>query len=478
MANTQRGVNTGKINELREMFFPNGVPDNPNGVSSTNLASNYFHMGDSVDAKYDAFRKNYVEPNTHAFVREVPNPKAGQAAQILDSNGRPTVEPPTIKEDFTVQGPIVMGKASAYAKEIKAKIDGFVGDENFKNLPDKTRENFGNLKKVIDNLTEGTTISDHAGNTMQVPVKEWEAVKQWRTDVGKVTAADEKIGLAKGTLGKLSGLLGEDIETSVGKLWGSNSADALKSLKDANTAHQEWNEIFTPGLRRKIFGRGQNPNLARIGGNSKIIDQEKLADPATLYNGIAQSPEIARQFVSAFGSGKENIAKGSVLGSLIDKATNSANNSFSADALINQLKAPGYRELYTSSERDGITNFLRQIRTMDPSTLSGNRGIGYKEGLFHLTTPALGAAMGHPIEGLALQAGVELTTRQFAQKVLLNPRLARIAAQLPYQAAGSTQAGLLTSQLMKGMTGLVITATINGNQEQRRIDDKGQLVKP
>src|ERR1700754_1870723 len=124
-------------------------------------------------------------------------------------------------------------------------------------------------------------------------------------------------------------------------------------------------------MRGKLF-KGA-PNLSRNASN--------LADPTTLYNGIAESPQVARQFMDALANGKQEIAKGTIMDKIISNATDSASGSTSWDKVINQFQSPGYREIYTAKERSDLENMFRAMRKTDPSDLTGtSRALGWQHG--------------------------------------------------------------------------------------------------
>ncbi len=244
----------------------------------------------------------------------------------------------------------------------------------------------------------------------------YDTVKQLRTDIGEL-AADKSMrdvyqSRQTGGLAHLRDLLGEDIDNSIARSWTIDKQGAQSALASANVATKQ-----------------------RIKAQS--IDE------------------------------------------MVKESTDQASKKFDADAFINKMKdtSDWHYKALTQNERGDIEQVMRAIRAVSPVS-AGNylpRSLAIHAGMF-----ALGAAHG-AIQGNLGTAGVEglslmIGSHVFANKVLLNPKYARLAARLPSLPTDSFEASTITKTLLKAMQGATIYITDkNGKQTPAIIDEKGKV---
>ena len=474
LADQQRAATSAKLDDLKKQFVPNGIPDNVNGILQKKLAENYFDAENAKNQQYSDFQTNHVEKNTIPVVTEKANPNytppgpvPTNAADWTAYKQAQATNTPTIQQIEHLQGPVFLHETLPLATDLKTKLDNFKAGSEYQSLPELAKQQFNNISSTVNNLVQPTK-TIFQGKEVDLPVADYEKVKLLRSAIGKKLGNISQFGLPDKMLSDIKTSLGNDLQNSVKNYWG-NGQQASSDLADANASHAALRQLFNPDLKGKIFSG--NSNLSKSGAN--------MADPTSLIDDVGKSPVIAKQFMDGLGPQNAQLAKGAVLGKLIEGATNTANNAFSADSVINQLEAPGYRELFSASDRANIINTMRQFRTMNPGDL--NSKVGYIQNMaFHMALPAAGALAGnlsgHMITGALAGGMLEVGLGQFARRILLDPKYARIAAQLPYAKAGSAQAGLLQTQLMQALKGTTVGVVLNNGQKvPAQVDNNGKL---
>lgn len=468
LADSQRALQASKLKDLQSQYFPNGVPQNINGFTQGKLVENFFDAKDKVKAKFDDFRDNYANKNVIPVTSEEPNPNyipPTNAQQFAQQKAQGIG--PTIKTQQDVRGPIMLTESAQLADEIKGKLDKYRTGSDFEQLPQRSKDKFNELNSLVNNLSKRTSTVVN-GQTVQMPIQTWEKLKQINTDIGLSKSELSNFSLAQSQVVGLSQALKRDIQSSIEGHWGSGKATYQK-LEDANASHGAFKDLFDEPLKGKLF-KG-NENLSRNGAN--------LTDPTNLYAHVSESPVIAKQFMDALGPTNRNVAKGAIIGQLSEIANNPATGDFSPDAMINKLNSPGYKEIFSSAERASAENLLRQLRGSNPSDLV-SKGAGISNKAFHMAFPLVGLAggiaTGHMGVGLLSGVGVEMGLSTFAKKIMLNPKYARIAAQLPYQSATSSSARILSKSLMQALKGSSISVIMkDGSKQSAIVDDKGEI---
>jgi hypothetical protein len=172
--------------------------------------------------------------------------------------------------------------------------------------------------------------------------------------------------------------------------------------------------------------------------------------------------------------------KANAVDNLVRDSTDQANKSFNPDTFINNMKdeKSWYYDALGNQNRGDLEQVMRAIRAVQPAGQSGMlKSLGVHAGLF--TLGAVGGLLeGHLPMGSSLGLTAMIGAHQFASKVLLDPKYARLAAKLPSLPTDSFEASTITKTLLKAMKGsAVYLVTPSGGKIQATIDEKG-IPKP
>lgn len=236
--------------------------------------------------------------------------------------------------------------------------------------------------------------------------------------------------------------------------------DAAKQLRtDIGAATASESKINLQAPNKSI-------GLQRGGGVLASLRDKLGSDiESTLTN---MGPDALKEYGDAVGMTKTRI-KASLFDKVISKNTSEGTGMLNVDKAINDFKNPTspFAKEFTSEERNSITGALNSIRNVSPqydgALKYGSQGPG--KFIFY---SAYAAA--HPMKFI-----VAIASKDLFEKILSQPKYAKILAQLPSAPSKSSQASMMTKSLLKGALKSVPAEMIapSGFKVKGHIDDQG-----
>ncbi len=448
-----------------------GTPEQIGKQGQQALSNAYSVSKDNYTDLYDQFNEKVIQPNTNT-VKVVVGREPDVQSSVLDASGQPlpAQKGAPITEDRQIALPIHLGTTSSWVQTEGQQINKLLSPDDFENLPPALQSSYNKVKSVLKDAANPTEIMLPDGSTQMIPFKEYDAVKEARTQLGYLLKNAE--GIKKKLYTGLRDVLDQDISSTLKAVDPSGNAQGLKNSADvAFGVHQD---VIEPVMNRVYK---TDPAL------------KQYQDPQEMFKNADTDPAIARQLRAAFRPTDLPILKTGMMSQAIDGAYDSATGLTNVDQLINKITSPGspYKSVFTPSELTNMEIMLRGMRSQTPNALQSGRSLGFHAG--HIALAAIsggaGALTGHDtssrVEGAVLGAGVILIApSQFVNRVLLNPTYARIAAQLPKVTAGSQEASLMTKTLLKGAlrgTQVLVANGTDAEPTKALIGNDGSIIQ-
>lgn len=271
----------------------------------------------------------------------------------------------------------------------------------------------------------------------------------------------EKLFLLKQTVDKLTN--GSEVITQEGQHF--NSFETIKDLRSKIGALAEDQAL------KKIYQTRETGGLSKL---ASLLGDD-IQDSITTWK---VNPQQSLQDLKTANLATPARLKANAFDRLMYESTDVANRKLNPDTFINKMtdEREWYRNKFTSEDRKNIVEVMRSIRAVQPAGQVGNnlysRSMWVHAGMFGLgaLTGSIRQAAG---EGMALL----VSAHTFADKILLNPKYARLAAKLPSLPTDSFEASNITKtflNLMKGSAVYMITP--DGGKIEAHIDDKGKPI--
>lgn len=471
LRNTQKKQQVDEINNLFQKIGGQGNPPSTAPAPQPDLTATVGRQGQQAladaynsskgkyEGLYNQFQKQVIEPNTHN-IKVVTGYGPDTPSSIIDpSTGQPG--PPTpggpIVEDRQVELPTFLNRTAQYAKDSLPKLNQYIGPDAYENLPPTVQSKYKRISKLLEDISTPTQVMTDSGDIVETPIKNYDAVKQTRTDLQSLI--DNSTGIKKKTLTELSKFMDQDINGTLNGIDPSGNASALRD--QANAAYGAHRDTFDPILER-VYKNGD-------------ASLKQFEDPQHMFDAADTDPAIARKLRGAFRDQDLPVLKTGMLSTAFDKAYDPASKSLNVDALLSKITASDspYKSVFTPTELANTEQVLRGLRTQNAGAMQTGKGLGFYGGRFALAAGggAAGAMMGHDTGSRALGtiagAGTALIAPSiFVNRVLLNPTNARIAAQLSKLPADSPTARMLTQTLLKGALKGVQIETATPTQEE------------
>lgn len=317
-----------------------------------------------------------------------------------------------------VTAPITLTKSSQYSKGMIDELDELVESVNRNNIPVT-----GEIAKIRSYLQGFQAPSKKSGVPNVKPFAEIEEARDALDKVLKTAKPGERKTVA---LEGLRDSLDKDIQSSV-KRWGAGSLDKYREL------------VKSKEYRRELFSKDVRGSLAEAG--------EK---PSEFFKDAASSSEKARRYAISTGVAAEGRTGYSVLNNdnplardyvenLMTK--HSSKDFFQGKAAFqefdNDLKQEIPQKFINAETRSNLKHLFEKASIVRPSSEVGAYALEMHKGNLLLR---LGRATTQFI-----------TMKQFAKRVLVNPKYARIAANLIDAPVESNRAKLLTKAFQVAM---------------------------
>ena len=346
-----------------------------------------------------------------------------QTSSVLDAEGNPTVTPEM--KQVEIKGPIMYPQTGAIINKILPELQTTIN-----RLPQDSpnRNRLVQLASTMQDLGKG--IAGEDGSTTFV--KDWNTIKQFRTDVYRSlnTTLPGDTSRAQGGLKLLADSLGKDIDTSVKSVWDKVSPGSSDRMADALSTSRDHFSTFNDRIQSSAFGTPKRP-----------------ADASTIFNTAKTNPEAAGEMIKSLGTDGQRSIRGAFFDDIIK---NSRGNPIQS---LQMLDSPSYRRLFSASDYSDMSNFFKTIQTVQPDASQMGkysiavRGAGVAIGL--------GGSLltGHLPISTGIGASVILGGNQFAERVLLNPKIARQASRLAQIDPGSAEATIVRRTILGAMRG-------------------------
>src|ERR1700741_547495 len=420
------------------------------------------HLGqaEAIEKKaWDTFRDTHVKPNTETVPKLV-GFEEGNINDIDPNTGQARLVPKI--EHVEVKGPIYTPNTLQLAGKVLPKLDEFMKGETFQQLPPMMQTKYAKLYATMKDLATPFESGDKNGHPVQIPVKEWETLKDVRTDINRLVSGKPTPNFPEAQLKKIAESLGEDIDLSIATLW-KNGPAAERALAVANKATEFKKSTFTKEIDRKLYGtyeRGQ-------------LDKRLEGDPSRVFKDAYKSPEKAERLMKAMGKGNESYIKGDYFDNvLMDKGFGQNYSKFNPQNIIDDLENPNSvsRVILNADERNNVLRFARASKTMGEA--NSNTSLNFINGKFVIN---LGIAATKAISGINLPARVAISGIQLMEAVKDSKTLTDIASRLIKIRPDSAEAQAASKLLLRGLRGIEVSLGVGTEERRATISDNGSI---
>jgi hypothetical protein len=415
---------------------------------------------EAVEKKaFNNFRTNHVEPNTEKLTKLV----GYEQGKIVDPK---TGEAPLIPkfEEVEVKGPIYTANTQVLAQKVMPKLDEFMKGETFQQLPPNMQTKYTNLYATIKDLATPFEAVDKTGHPVQIPIKEWETLKEVRTQINDMVGGKPNPTFPQAGLKLVADELKKDIDLSIGSLW-RNGPEAEKALAIANKATQFKKQVFTKEIDKLQYGSYEDGKLdTRISG-----------DPSEVFKAAYKSPEKAARLMKALGPNNQGYMKGDYFDNvLMNKGFGSNYSKFNPSAIVTELENPNSvsRTILNADERNNVLRFARAAKNMgdEQAKLSS---LSFLNGKFNIN---LGIAASRATTGSSIPARVVIGGLQLMEAVRDNKAMVDIGSRLIKIRPDSAEAQNASKLFLRGLRGAEVVLNINGEDRPATIGDNGKVL--
>jgi hypothetical protein len=368
-------------------------------------------------------------------------------------------------EDIEIKGPITMANSQKLAQDALPDLDAFMKGDSYSRLPDFAKQKYASLYGTLKNVAEGTKIIRN-GQEVEVPLKEFETVKDIRTTINQSISGKPDPNFPQAKLKKLAEALGQDVDLSVQNFW-KNGPQAMKDLDVANSATRLRRQNFqTSEIMRRMAGTQESGHM----------DTRVEADPDKFFQGVYKSPEQAARLMTAVGKADAAYIKGDYLDNhLLPKAFGPNYSKFEPSKIINELENPNSsaREILTADERNNILRVMRAARASGQET--GEKGNTAMTFLRDQAALNIGIAASRTLVGSSTPIRAAIGIKEFFEYVRNSKPAAEYAQRLLKVRPDSVEGQQAAKLFLRGVKGAIMTVTIDGKDRKAEVVDNGKL---
>jgi hypothetical protein len=446
----------------------NATPVEIGKAGQKSLGDAFASSDGKVKQAYTQFQKEVIEPNTRD-IKVIQGYTEPSASGLLDANGQPVMSARTpIIETRKVELPVPLVGTKSFADAKGAELAKFLSPEEFETLPTYLQAKYKSVNKLLQDVVQPTEIMAADGTTQSLAFKEYNTLKEIRTQLGDLIGSTE--GNKKRIFSQLSSAIDKDIEATLKATDPTGKATALRDK--ANALYAEHKDIYDPVMKR-VYKDGD-------------VSLRQYEDPSAMFAAADTDPKVARQLRAAFKPTDLPVLKTGMMSQAIDKAFDPASGTFNVDELINKISAADspYKSVFTPYELKATEELLRAVRGQNTLGMQAGRAIDFNQGRIALAVGGAlpGLLLGHDVksrlEGAAGGAVVlGLAPSMFVNKILLNPTNARLVIDLAKTSANSPKANAIVQTLLKGaLRGTQVSIQPEGKEPQSAtIDKDGRL---
>lgn len=338
----------------------------------------------------------------------------------------------------SIEGPIAFTKTNKLAGKVIDKLNEDFGTESANTLLASVREE---QRDAINALQRIVTLG---GKPLSL-----DAALRIKAITGDKGFKSLFPGAEESTFRRLNALIDEDIQKSM-SAWPRLGDIAPQIYREAKGSFEQSRVLFkeTPTTSSLIEGPiGKIENIKTILKDPELIKRTK---------GAAKNPE---QVKATLGS--------EFLADIIEKGVDPSTKQFRSSAPISEFLSREndsiIRQLFTSNQRSAITNFFKVVERLDPKLpLAGVTALGIRAAGAGITLApglidfAMTGSLKSSVQTSGLILGGLIGLNTFTKKVLLDPRVARIAANLAKLPPTSPQARAMSRTLFGALKGTQI----------------------
>jgi hypothetical protein len=367
----------------------------------------------------------------------------------VDKFGNPTAEArkvPVISKAI-LDGPIYYNETQKIASGIKTMISKRLGEAiegiDKDTAIQATRRRISALDDIVDTYGTGIETINVDGKIVPTNIIEFDQIQMDRNTINTMVPFAREHNLEQGQLKRLAMAMNRDIKASVSK-WRGGPGHAYR-LEESNALTKK---------RKKLFNK--DFYLAMTG------------EVDVLITNALKSKKKARKYLESTGDTEELSAE--FLANFIQKFKKFDDKSWVFDAKSalqewDHRKWPGLTEvILKGNTKKAIKQNLRFFAEIPKEmSMSGNTALTIAAGrvALRVATGTLSLVAGSVAAIGAVQTGgvmigLSFAVRDYAKRVLMNPKIAKIATRLyksPVRGAGSTQTKRDTMALLAAMKG-------------------------
>lgn len=432
------------------------------GSARTTAVANRNQAKAMEDRAFEIFRRQHAEANAlkvqkldHYEEGKVINPATGKA------------DPVAVTKEVTINGPIYTAQTQLAAQEMMPQFDGFLKGESFQQLPDQIKTKYQRLASYVKDLSESTSIL-HNGKEADIPVKEFEAIKQAKTEINKAVGGKPGPNYPETGLIKLAKALDVDIDTSINQFW-KDGPKAQAALETANRATQ---------IRKSTFDTKENQKRVFGSFESGRTDTRIPGDNSQFFKEAYKSPEKAGRLIKTLESqgpeGSADFKQDYFDNQLLRNSFGADGTKYNPSKMIEMLEDPNGvgRVILTAPERNNLLRFARAAQAAgedDTRAPSAVATAGEK------VLISLGVAASRIATGSVAPARVAIAAKDFMQTIREKPQLGEVSGRLLKVRPESLEAQAQMKLVLKSLKGLPITVTANGTTREATIGDGGKI---
>lgn len=416
------------------------------GTTNRNL------MKDQRESYYESF-KPFVGKNTKEVEVTLPVKNKGQW-------GFGTAQP--VSRKVKVEGAIPLVQTDKFVDDLSTQIQKELGpnDINFNSMGEGVGNHLKKIMTELDKIREMRIgIDTKTGQHTATPLMGFYQLKTLKDSLNQFlrSKADQPMkDRLSGSLRALATTINNDIDAGV-KGWGTTAYNKYRRAQDY---HAKMSSIFKTKTAKNLLNAGTEKGPTY----SEVLEQ------------VSADPQRMREFIAAGGDKVE--ARQIFRHNWSKNAFNSDRNFFDPGQALKYFddNAAIAKELYTPAQRDSMRHFLRRSNLVQDIPSSSGAALQLSRGRAMISlgaSVAMFKATGNPAYSAIIFAS-PLLGKQFAEKVLMNPKYSNIAAGLTKASPRSATARNGAKAILGAMKGAqVYLQTPEGREIPATINENG-----
>jgi len=402
-----------------------------------------------------------IKYNTKTVLKEVP----GKPSTLIDpTTGQPVITGPTF-EPIKIEGAIPLKRSKAFADPMLEKVNEVLGpnDVNAANIGETSGAYLKHLRSELEKISKVETYLDPVTKKPTATMVPFDQLKTMRDSLERFTKSSEykvQKDVLEGPLNYLKKAIRSDIDEGV-KGWGSNAYGRFRKAQDF------WAHIsnrLDPNMTKDLLSKGIDPETT-----AKQVLETAISDPQKM-----------RQFISMGGRGKATeLFRGELSREMYDPITGKIDIQKGINYLnTNELSA---KEAVPSQTLGNAKRLLARASIIgDSPSGSVSPLMRLASGVVSMGVGAGNLMAGHNLGSSALAGTITLaganSVNKFTEKVMFNPKNARIAAGLLDKDASSRESRFAQQTILNALRGArIMYQTPDGREISGEINNQGKV---